>query len=118
MPTRSARGEASTNDDLTVATEEGRENIREYFATVEKQVLQKITSLVMKPERIQMIAEDALSDSVLHMGNSLRQLKEAQDDMRADLDAFTREPCKIELRDIKDELAAMRDKVNGEFQRL
>ena len=118
MPTRSTRGEASTKDDITIATEEGRETIREYFATVEKQVLQKITSLVMKPERIQMIAEDALSDTVLRIDNSLRQLKEGQDGLRTDLDAFTREPCKIELRDIKDELAVMRDKVNGEFQRL
>ena len=118
MPTRSTRGEASTEDDLTVATEEGHETIREYSATVEEQAIQKITSLVMKPDRIQMIADDALSDTVLHIDNFLRQLKEGQDGLRADLDAFTREPCKIELRNIKDELAVMRDKVNGEFQRL
>ena len=76
MPTRSTKGEASLKDDVTIATGQDRETIREYFAGVEKQVLQRLTALLMKPDQIRVIAEDALSDTVLRIDDSLRQFKE------------------------------------------
>ena len=119
MTTRSSRRNAADTEEITPSeVEAGRQNLREYFAKIEENVLQKLTDLVMKPDRIRNIAEDALSDTVLRIDNSLRQLVGSHNEMREELDVFKREPCKEELRLLTNELASIRERVNGEFEKL
>ena len=119
MTTRSSRRNVADTEDITPSeVEAGRQNLREYFAKIEENVLQKLTDLVMKPDRIRNIAEDAFSDTVLRIDNSLRQLAESHNELRNELNAFRQEPCKKELQVLTNELAAVRERVNGEFQKL
>ena len=119
MATRSSRRNVAETEDTTPSEiEAGRQNLREYFAKIEENVLQKLTDLVMKPDRIRNIAEDAFSDTALRIDNSLRQLAESHNELREELNAFKREPCKDELRLLTNELALLRERVNGEFQKL
>ena len=117
METRSGRKTDAEEESIAPVGEE-QENVRDYFAMVEESVLKKLTKLVMNPDRIRAIAEDTLSDQILRIDSSLRQLAQGQDGLRKDLDAFTREPCKFELQSLREELAVVRDRVNGEFQKL
>ena len=119
METRSGKrrdSEVEIGGPVTESTEQ--ENIRDYFAMVEDSVLRKLTKLVMNPERIQTLAEDALSDKILRIDSSLRSLAQGQDGLRKELDALARERCKSEFQALRDELTAIRDRVDGEFQRL
>ena len=88
------------------------------MADREKRIIHNLTNLVLKPEHIRNIAEDTLSDTILRVETSLRRLAQGQDDLRQELNAFKHEPCKIELQSLNDELAVVRDRVDGEFRKL
>ena len=119
MTTRSSRKNTANTEEITPSeVEEGRQSVREYFAKVEENVLQRLTDLVMKPDRIRNIAEDALSDTVLRIDNSLRQLTQSHNDLRGELEEFRREPCKAELRLSGNEITEVRERVNGEFEKI
>ena len=91
-----------------------RENIRDYHAMVEESVLKKLTRLIMTPDRYLVIAEDALSDKILRIDSSLRNLAQPQDGLRKELDALARESCKSEFYALQDELPGIRDRVDEE----
>ena len=115
METRSSKHAEPAADEAVPAV---KAEMLEYFASVEESVLKKLTKLLMNPQRIQALAEDALSDKILRIDASLRQLAEGQDGLKGELDAFTREPCKAELQSLRDELAGIRARMDREFQKL
>ena len=119
METRSGKrheSEVGVGGPVTESNE--RENIRDYFAMVEDSVLKKLTKQIMNPDRIRTIAEDALSDTILRIDSSLRDITQGQEGLRKELDALVREPCKCEFHALRDELTKLRGRVEGEFQKL
>ena len=124
METRSRR-HASVDDDEAIEvqlTEKGRELTRDSpkgaFAKLEDEMLQRLTSSVLRPERIATVAEDHFSTTFGRIDGALRKVAADQNALRKDFEGFTQEPCKDELKSLRDELAALRDHTKAEFEKL
>ena len=119
MASGKGRAVTSEREESVLSDAEAQQHeMRAFFAELEDRTLQKITKDLMRPERMRAIAEDALSDTILRIDTAMRKLAQGQDDLRQKLDAFAREPCKDEFRVLREELAALRDRADGEFQKL
>ena len=118
----STRGRRAVTTEREVAPPEaedtGRREARAYFREAEEAMLEKLTSEVLRPERIRAVFEDEYGERLLRIEESCRALAQSQRGLREKFQMFTDEPCKNELQSLREELAATRDHVTGEFQKL
>ena len=118
----STRGRRNTTAEREITpTETGdtvRHDVRTYFREAEEAMLQKLTSEVLRPERIRAVVEDEYGERLIRMEESCRALAQNHQGLREKFLLFTEEPCKNELQSLRDELSVIRDHVTGEFQKL
>ena len=80
-------------------------------------MVEKLTSEVLPPERIRAVFGE-YGERLLRIEESCRALAQNHRGLREKFQIFTEEPCKNELQSLRDELAATRDHVTSEFQKL
>ena len=119
MTTRRGRNATARMDDITpVEVDDRRQDTREDFARMEERLLHKVANLAMDPSRIRAIAEDALSDTVIRIEESLRQLAQGQERLREKLEASTLEPGREDGPSLRDELNTLRNQADDEYRKL
>ena len=118
MPPRSRRDTPVEETEDPARGENLRESVRQYFAEVEDEMLRRINSTVLAPERITAIIDKKYSDTFARVDLINRTMAESLAALRKEFRAFAEEQCKSELQSLKDEIAALRDHTGREFQRL
>ena len=118
MPPRSSRNASVPQGDEQARSDPLRDSVRQYFAEVEEEMIRRINSTVLAPERITAIVEQKYSDKFARIDLINRKMAESLAALRQEFRAFAEEPCKGELQSVKDEIAALRDFTGREFQQL
>ena len=119
MTTRTRRSAVPEREGTPATSESmGREEVLEYLRQLKESMLKEIFSAVLKPERIRAIVEDEYGHRLLRIEESCSALAQSQQGLRKEFEGFADEPCKAELKAIRDELTAMRAQVTGEFRKL
>ena len=119
MASRSRRSAVQEQESTPTPSQTmGREEILEYCKQLQEVMLKEITSAVLKPERIRAVVEDEYGQRLDQIEGSCVALAQNQKGLREEFEGFAQEPCKAELKAIRDELKTIRAQVTGEIQKL